>query len=70
MLSRAEAERGDQLEERRSEKKKSQKKEDTDARKGRKVAKHCVYPMICGSGGSKSRLAKVAGAAPSDRMKF
>ena len=30
------------------------------ARKGRKVAKHSVFPfpMICGSGGSKSRLAK------------
>ena len=46
------------------EKRKSQKKEDADARKGRKVAKHCVVPMICGSGGSKSRLAKVAGAEP------
>ena len=51
-------------EERRSKKRKSQKKEDTDARKGRKVAKHCVFPMICGSGGSKSRLAKAAGAEP------
>ena len=40
------------------------KKEDADARKGRKVAKHCVFPMICGSGGSKSRLAKAAGAEP------
>ena len=48
--------------ERRSEKRKSQKKEDAGARKGRKVAKHCVFPMICGSGGSKSRLAKAAGA--------
>ena len=38
--------------------------EDTDARKGRKVAKHWVFPMICGSGGSKSRLAKAAGAEP------
>ena len=45
-------------EERRSQKRKSQKKEDPGARKGRKVAKHCVFPMICGSGGSKSRLAK------------
>ena len=34
------------VEERRSEKRKSQKKEDADARKGRKVAKHCVFPMI------------------------
>ena len=62
--SRAEAERRERLEERRSEKRKSQKKEDADARKGRKVAKHCVFPMICGSGGSKSRLAKAAGAEP------
>jgi len=23
----------------------------SDARKGRKVAKHCVFSMICGSGG-------------------
>ena len=42
------------VEERRSEKRKSQKKEDEDARKGRKVAKNCVFSMICGSGGSKS----------------
>jgi len=53
----------------RSEKRKSQKKEDADARKGRKVAKHCVFPMICGSGGSKSRLAKAAGAEPSGEMR-
>ena len=51
-------------EERRSEKRKRQKKEDADARKGRKVAEHCVFPMICGSGGSKSRFAKAAGAEP------
>jgi len=57
------------VEERRSEKRKSQKKEDAGARKGRKVAKHCVFPMICGSGGSKSRLAKAAGAEPSGQMK-
>ena len=55
--------------ERRSEKRKSQKKEDADARKGRKVAKHCVFPMICGSGGSKSRLAKAAGAEPCGQMR-
>ena len=34
-----------------------------------KVAKHCVFPMICGSGGSKSRLAKAAGAEPSGQMR-
>ena len=43
-------------EERRSEKRKSQKKEDAGVRKGRKVAKHCVSLMTCGSGGSTSRL--------------
>ena len=50
-------------EERRSEKRRSQKKEDPGARKG------CVVPMICGSGGSKSRLAKAAGAEPAGQMR-
>ena len=56
-------------EERRSKKRKSQKKEDPGARKGRKVAKNCVFSMICGSGGSKSRLAKAAGAEPAGQMR-
>jgi len=56
-------------EEERSEKRKRQKKEVAGARKGSKVAKHCVFPMICGSGGSKSRLAKAAGAEPSGQMR-
>ena len=56
-------------EERRSEKRKSQKKEDAGVRKGGKVANHCVFPMICGSGGSKSRLAKAAGAEPAGQMR-
>ena len=67
--SRAEAERRERLDERRSEKRKNQKKEDADARKGGKVAKHCVFPMICGSGGLKSRLAKAAGAEPSGQTR-
>ena len=50
------------------EKRKIRRKEDGDVRKGRKVAKHCVSPMICGSGGSKSRLAKAAGAEPAGQM--
>ena len=54
---------------REDQKRKSQKKEDADARKGRKVAKHCVFPMICGSGGSKSRLAKAAGAEPAGQTR-
>ena len=43
--------------------------EDAGARICRKVAKHCVFPMICGTGGSKSRLAKAAGAEPSGQMR-
>ena len=45
------------------------KKEKVPEEKRRKVAKHCVFPMICGSGGSKSRLAKAAGAEPSGQMR-
>jgi len=56
-------------EESRSEKRKSQKKEDPGARKGRKVADHYVFPMICGSGGSKRRLAKAAGVEPAGQMR-
>ena len=63
---REEQKREDQ---RRSEKRKSQKKEDAGARKGRKVAKHSVFPMICGSGWSKSRLTKAASAEPSGQMR-
>ena len=37
--------------------------------KSRIAAKHCVFPMICGSGGSKSRLAKAAGAEPAGQMR-
>ena len=47
----------------------SQKREDAGARKGRKVAKHCVFPMFCGSGGSESRLAKAAGAEVAGQMR-
>ena len=47
----------------------SQKREDAGARKGRKVAKHCVFPKICGSGGSTSRLAKAAGAEPPGQLR-
>ena len=49
-------------EERRSEKRKSQKKEDPGGQKGRKVENTLFFPMFCGSGGSKSTLAKAAGA--------
>ena len=42
----------------------SEKKEDAGAQKCSKVVKHCVFPMVCGSGGSISRLAKATGAEP------
>ena len=56
-------------EQKRDQKRKSEKKEDAGARKGGKVSKHCVFPMICGSGGSKSRLAKAASAEPCGQMR-
>ena len=34
-----------------------------------KVATRNVFPMVCGSGGSKSRLAKAAGAEPSGQRR-
>ena len=52
-----------------SQKRKDQKKEDGGARKGRKVAKHCVFSWFCGSGGPKSRLAKAAGAETCGEMR-
>ena len=33
------------------------------------ITKHCVFPIIWGSGGSKSRLAKAAGAEPAGQMR-
>ena len=44
-------------EQRRLKKRNAQKKDDACAGKGRKVAIHQVFPVICGSGGSKSRPA-------------
>ena len=52
-----------------TKKRKFQKKEDPGARRSRKIAKHSVFPMICGSGGSKSRLAKAVGAEPAGQMR-
>ena len=47
----------------------SQKREDAGAQKGREVAKHCVFPMFCGSRRLKSRVAKAAGAETSWQMR-
>ena len=44
------------------------KKMQVRARNGIKVAIRCVFPMMCGSGVSKSRLAKAAGAESSGQM--
>ena len=52
-------------EERRSEKRTRQKKEDAGVRKSRKVAKHCIFPMFW----AKSKLAKAACAEPSGEMR-
>ena len=54
---------------RRARKRKSGKQEDAGARKGRKVAIHGVFPMIWGFGGSRSNLAKAAGAEPAGQMR-
>ena len=56
-------------EETRSKKRKSPKKEDPGARKGRKVAKQCFFNDLWLRGGSKSRLAKAAGAEPAGQMR-
>ena len=39
------------------------------AGKSRNIVFYIVLPMICGSGGSKSRLAKAAGAEPAGQMR-
>ena len=68
----AEPGRNSDVEKVRREKKRdgeSQKREDAGARKDKKVVKHCVFPLFCGSGGSKSRLAKAAGAEVAGQMR-
>ena len=65
----AEAERRARVEERRVEERRAEERRCRCVKRSRKVAKHCVFPMICGSGGSKSRLAKAAGAEPSGQMR-
>ena len=56
----------------REEKKRSEKiREERRCRcaKRKEIAIHRVFPMICGSGESKSRLAKAAGAEPAGQMR-
>ena len=61
-----ESEKRERESEAKSQRREKQKREDQSARKGRKVGKHCVFPMFCGSGGSKSRLKRGCGAICSD----
>ena len=46
-----------------------EEKESEERRSRCASCKHCVFPMICGSRGSKSRLAKAAGAEPAGQMR-
>ena len=71
---RREEERRGEEEEREEKKKEERRKKKEEGRREeerrkKKVSKHCVFPMICGSGGSKSRLAKAAGAEPAGQMR-
>ena len=64
------SQRREEKKKKRSEEKKSQKKDYAGVHKGIEKLRSYVFPMFCGSGGSKSRygrLAKVAGAEPSGR---
>ena len=51
--------------------KKIKKEKVSEERRSRcaKGRKDCAFPMICGSGGSKSRLAKAAGAELAGQMR-
>ena len=62
-LGRGESQKGEDKRWRKS------KREDAGARKGREVAKPVFFPVFCGSGRSKSRRAKAAGAAPAGQVK-
>ena len=72
--SREEAERRERLAERRVQEKELEERKIRRRRVEEKESeerrsKQCVFPMICGSGGSKSRLAKAAGAEPSGQTR-
>ena len=47
----------------------SQRREDAGARKGREGSRETLFPVFCGSGGSKGRLAKAAGAEVAGQMR-
>ena len=63
--------RGGESQRRERKKKEDQieKRKSQSERKGRKVAKHCVFPVLCGSAGAKSKLSKAADAEPPGPMR-
>ena len=65
------AEVGRVREEKRKKKRRRRRERRQKMQVREKVAKsrNTCFPMICGSGGSKSRLAKAAGAEPPDQMR-
>ena len=67
-LRHGESQKGEDQRWRSSEREKV-RREKMQKRKGMKVTKHYVFPMFCGSGGWKSRLAKAAGAEVAGQMK-
>ena len=66
-MGRVREEKRTEEKKRRSAKRRSQKKE--DKKEDRKSRNTCVFPMICGAGGSKSRLPKAAGAELSGQIR-
>ena len=64
-----------ETEKRREEKRREEQRREEKIREEKKVrgkkmqVREKGFPMICGSGGSKSRLAKAAGAEPSGQMR-
>ena len=58
-----------QLAGRRVRREKIRRKKMQARKKGRKVAKYCVFLWYCGSGGLKSRLAKAAGTETFGEMR-
>ena len=68
-LRHGEGQKGEDERWRRSEMEKVRRKKMQVHEKGREVVTHCVFPMFCGSGGLKSRLAKAVGAGPAGQMR-
>ena len=66
-MDKMEKQRWEESEKRRFQKRRSHKKE--DQRRKKKLRNTVFFPMFCVSGGSKSRLAKAAGAEASDRIR-